>query len=327
MGSKTYSKLLSICIPSYNRGHRALPLVRSLLEMDCISKRDDIGIILSNNGSTKYTEEYEIISTIRDKHFKYNRFPENILYPGNYNEIVKMSDGHYCLLISDEDTFDEKCLEGFIEFIGQCPDAGVLKTGTTRQYNDQTTEYFEAGEEALKAFYLVGNYISGTVYNRDYVTDQLMDGLRDLYKEDEGYYYYPHLFVEAYALNIAGFYSFSEQVIIEGEDEGDQPVADEVTVPVFASWTTRVAQLRGYYKLIRDLHIDDGRKQLMFMMATTKTIALIKLVKDKYLQTGSSWDDVYAAASNAVIKAVSECEIPVIEDNMEAYIQVIADFL
>lgn len=295
--------------------------------MECVSGRTDIEIILSDNGSSKFVKEYEEISDIQDPHFRYNRFEENILYPGNYNSIVKMSLGHYCLLISDEDGFDEGCLGRFIGFIEGCPDVGIIKTGTTKQYNDQKDCMYSAGEEALKAFYLVGNYISGTVYNRDYITDELIDGLKHFYDGDEGYYYYPHLFVEAYALNISGFCSVADQVIIEGEDEGDQPGADRVTVPVFAAWETRVAQLRGYYKLIRDLNIDDGRKQLMFMMATTKTIVLIKFVRDKYILAGLSWDEVYRSASDAVMESVRECGISVIEDNIDAYLQVIADFL
>ncbi len=304
-----------------------MPLIRDLLGMKCISERYDIEIILSDNGSTRYADKYEIISGIKDRHLRYNRFPENILYPGNYNAIVKMSKGHYCLLVSDEDSFDEECLGRFIGFIEGFPDVGIIKAGTTRQYNDQTNGLYAAGEEALKAFFLAGNYISGTVYNREYITDDLIDGLNTFYDGDEGYYYYPHLFVEAYALNISGFASIADQVIIEGEDEGDQPGAERVTVPVFAAWETRVAQLKGYYKLIRDLRIDDGRKQLMFMMATTKTISLVKLVGDKYSAAGFSWDQEYCRASKAVVDAVSDCGISVVEENMEAYLQVIADFL
>ena len=51
--------LFSICIPSYNRGHRAVRLVRKLLAMPY--SEHEIEIICSNNGSDKYKKEYQEI--------------------------------------------------------------------------------------------------------------------------------------------------------------------------------------------------------------------------------------------------------------------------
>ncbi|MCR5300879.1 MAG: glycosyltransferase [Lachnospiraceae bacterium] len=327
MENKAYTKLLSICIPSYNRGHRALTLVRSILAMKCISERDDIEIILSNNGSSLHTEEYDEIESISDERLKYNRFEENILYWRNYNEIIKMSEAHWVLLVSDEDSLDENVLNDFINYLDTLPGTGMIKTGTSVQYRDFPSVYAKAGDEALKAFYLTGNYISGTVYNREYVTDDLIDGLKKLYEGDEGYYYYPHLFVEAYVLNIADFCFYDKILVIEGEDEGDIPRAESVSVPVFASWQTRVKQLGGYFKLIKDLGIDDDRKQLMFMMAVCKTISLIALVKDRYISAGEDWNSIYVTSGNAILDEVRKCGIEVINNNMEPYLEVTADFI
>ncbi|MCR5649859.1 MAG: glycosyltransferase [Lachnospiraceae bacterium] len=327
MEPERYSKLLSICIPSYNRGHRALGLVKSLLEMKCVSEREDVEIIVSNNGSTLYTEEYDEISHFSGERFIYNRFDENIQYWGNYNETVKLSNGHYCFLISDEDRIGESSVAALLEFLEDGPDFGVMKTASTVHYKDNAPGRAAAGEDAIKQFYMAGNYISGALYNRRYVTDDLIDGLKNLYKTDEGYYYYPHLFVEAYVINQADFYFFDGCTVIEGDDEGDMPQAKAVSLPVFASWESRVAQLAGYFKLIRDLNIDDARKQLMFMMAVCKTISLVVVVKGQYLENATEWNTVYVSAGNAILDAVRDCGIPIIENNMEAYLQVVADFI
>ena len=326
MRPEPYSKLLSICIPSYNRGHRAIELVRQILSMDCVSGRNDIEIIVSDNGSTEHTDGYDEIAGIGAP-VVFNRFDENKDYYGNYNKVVKMSDAHYCLLISDEDGIDEAVLTEFIAFLEKNPDAGLIRTGTSSHYTGIGGGLRTAGEEALKSFYLSGNYISGSVYNRDHVRDELIDGLLARYDGDEGYFYYPHLFVEAYVMNLADFYFFEECLILEGKDEGDMPKAESVSVPVFASWESRVRQLAGYFKLIRDLGIDDGRKQLMFMMAVCKTISLIALVKEQYVLTGAEWSEVFVAAGNAILDAAASCGIKVINDNMEAYLQVCADFI
>ena len=327
MENNDHPKLLSICIPSYNRGHRAYVLVSSILAMDCISERDDIEIIVSNNGSTIHTAEYDKIAAISDERLRYNCFEENILYWRNYNEIIKMSKARWALLVSDEDGIDEKVLNDFLNYLDTGVTPGMIKTGTSMQYRNNPSVYAKAGEEAIKAFYLMGNYISGTVYNREYVTDDLIDGLKKLYEGDEGYYYYPHLFVEAYILNLADFCFYDKILIIEGEDEGDIPRAESVAVPVFASWQTRVKQLGGYFKLIRDLGIDDDRKQLMFMMAVCKTISLIALVRDKYICAGEDWRNIYVASGNAILDEVRKCGIDVINANMEPYLEVTAEFI
>ena len=295
--------------------------------MDRVSKRDDIEIIVSDNGSTKHVEEYEKIRNMKDPHLIYDRLEENIQYYGNFNHIIKLSRGQFSLLISDEDKLDQKHLSDFMEFLENNRDMGMIKVRTSDHYSGFEAGSFRSGEEAIKKFYLSGNYISGTVYNRDYVTDELIDGLKDRYEGDEGYFYYPHLFVESYILNTADFHFYDKCLIIEGDEEGDIPRVDKVTVPLFAAWESRVEQLSGYFKMIRDLQVDDGRKQLMFMMAVCKTISLIALVKDKYVSSGAVWEDVYMSAGNAILQAATKCGIAVVLDNMEAYLQIIADFI
>ncbi len=55
-GRNTSNILLTIGIPSYNRGHRVLQNIRDLLQLQFDA---EIEFVISNNGSTKYTEEYE----------------------------------------------------------------------------------------------------------------------------------------------------------------------------------------------------------------------------------------------------------------------------
>lgn len=327
MSAKTYPKLLSICIPTYNRGHRALRLVRSLLAAEIISGRDDIEIIVSDNGSMVHTEEYEIIREIDDTRLEYVRNEENLQFYGNFNSIIKLSKGHYCMLISDEDDINLSQFAEFMGFLENVPNVGMIKIGTSGQYNDMSMGIHKAGEEALKRFYLTGNYISGTVYNRDYVTNELIDELKKMYEGDEGYFYYPHLFVEGLILNAADFYSYCNIVIKEGSDEGDIPHSDDASIPLFAMWESRLHQMEGYLKLVKDLRTDDGIKQLMFMMAVCKTISLIALVKKKYIEAGHEWNKVYESAGNAILDSVRKCDIEVIKNNMDAYLEVVADFI
>ena len=327
MGQKNYPNLLSICIPSYNRGHRAFELVKSLLGMECVRGRDYIEIVVSDNGSTNNTEGYAQIKDITDSHVVYHRNKENLNFHGNYNTVIKLSTGHYSLLISDEDSLDEAYLEDLISMLEEIPDIGMMKARTSIQYTNYKAGFARAGYDAIKEFYLQGNYISGTLYNRDYVTDELIDGLYALYNDEIGYKYYPHLFVEAFVLNLADFYFFDKCLVIEGESEEDKPIEEDVSVLPFSTWESRTEQLVGYLRLIHDIDVDDDRKQLMFASAVWRTIWMIGIVREKYIRSGKKWSDVVSSSAGAIMDVISKCGIPVIMNNMEGYLKMTSDFI
>ena len=60
--------LLSICIPSYNRGHKAVCLVKHCLNMGY--EKGEIEIICSNNGSEKNVEGYQERKELEDERFR-----------------------------------------------------------------------------------------------------------------------------------------------------------------------------------------------------------------------------------------------------------------
>lgn len=327
MSQKIYPMLLSICIPSYNRGHRAVDLVNSLLKMDCICERDYIEIVVSDNGSDQNTAGYETIKDMDDSHVVYSRNEANLNFRGNYNKVIKLSRGKYSLLISDEDKIDEDALGDLIMLLEDQPDIGILKSRTSIQYVDYKAGYAKAGYDALKEFFLEGNYISGTIYNRDYVTDELIDGLESLYKEEVSYEYYPHLYVEGFVLNLADFFFYNELLIIEGDTEHDKPILEEASVLPFSSWESRNDQLHGYLRLIKDLQVDDVRTQFMIRAAVWRTIWLIGIARDKYVSSGISWGSVVESAGKAILTTVSCCDIPVVNSNMSEYLNITTGFI
>lgn len=295
--------------------------------MDCIIHRDDIEIIVSDNGSTDHIKEYAEIAELADPHVLYCHLEKNIQFYGNYNNVIKLSSGHYCLLISDEDSFDESVLNDLILLLEDLPQIGMMKTGTSVQYSGFKSGYAKAGYDAIREFFLSGNYISGTVYNREYVTNELIDGLRGLYEENEGYYYYPHLFVEGFVLNLADFYFYDKCLIIEGESEDDKLIESEASVLPFSSWRSRVIQLKGYLALIRDLGTDNDITILMFRIAVWKTIWLIGIVKDKYNESGISWKSVVSDSASAILELISNSDIPIVRDNVSEYLQAAAEMI
>ncbi|MCR5300876.1 MAG: glycosyltransferase [Lachnospiraceae bacterium] len=331
MHNNNVSKLISICIPSYNRGHRALDLVIRLQGMDCIRQNSNIEIIVSDNGSTEHTAEYDEIRSMTDDTLVYNRFETNRNFYGNFNTVVKMSRGQWCMLLSDEDTVDESEFENVLELLESKSECGVIKAKTSKQYANYTMPegcHGSAGYDALRSFFLMGNYISGTIYNRKYVTNELIDGLCGLYEGNEGYFHYPHLFVEGFVLNLSDFYYYDRCFIIEGEPEKNQPLSQTIdTLPAWSSWESRVAQLEGYLRLIRDLQPDRKTTDMMFRVAVWRTVNLIALVKEAYVLKGMDWPQVCESSGNRILEVVSRCGIAAVNEAMLDYLQICAQMI
>lgn len=295
--------------------------------MKYVTERDDIEIIVSNNGSKDNASGYEQIRDLCDTHVVYNRFDENRQFYGNYNAVVKLAKGHYCLLVSDEDIINENILIDLLCILEDYPDLGIIKAKTSIQYSNYQSGYAKAGFDALKEFFMQGNYISGTVYNRDYVTDELIDGLCRLYEEEEAYRYYPHLFVEGVALNVADFYFFDKCLITEGKEEGDKTTDDNTDILPFSTWESRICQLSGLLKFIGMTGTDNERRELMFRIAVWKTIWLIRLVRDDYIRSGAAWNAIYESSAKAILQEVAKCNVYIPAEEMPRYLQISAELI
>ena len=89
--------LLSICIPTFNRGELAHALVTECLQI----KSDAIEIIISDNHSTDDTEK--LLSAISDPRFLYHRNDENVGWD-NMGRVLMLAHGKFCLLLRDKDS-------------------------------------------------------------------------------------------------------------------------------------------------------------------------------------------------------------------------------
>lgn len=291
--------LFSICIPSYNRGHRAAQLVKKLLAMPYDGDR--IEIIFSNNGSDKYKKEYQEIKEIKDKRFRYHEFESNQGFARNVNQVVKMSHGDFCMLLSDEDDILFENLKNYIRFLDMHPELSLVKGCTSFVYSDLRTQYFSFTEEAVDSYYLMGNYISGTIYNRNIISNELIEEYEKRYGENEAYIYYVHLFLDTYALLHGNFCSSDLLLIVEGApadsfDSGTE--SPDPTVPVFGTYESRIAQMHGFLEHVRDL---DVKPTLVFQMlgrVIERIVEWINIQKDKYISHGDDWEKIMELAAD-----------------------------
>lgn len=316
---------ISICIPSYNRGHRALKLVNELLEY---TYDEPLEIVVSNNGSTKNIEGYETIKSMKDERIVYHEFDENHQFYGNLNQVIKMASGEFCMLLSDEDRIDIEVFNHCLNILSENRHLGLLRARTTVNYPFCENCYSKAGEEAIESFYLVGNYISGIFYNRSVVTNELVDELCERYLNEKAYFYYPHMFIETYIELASDIYMFEELLILEGEAEDDGDKADSnKAVLKYASYEDRLEQNKGYLKQIHDLAIINKLKLRMFIFVCSKTISVIKLSKQSYIAQGYDWNEIVEEVKDRLINDARISNIDVITSNINEIIPVIDELV
>ena len=106
-------KLLSICIPTYNRRSFLEEAVQSALKI----YRPQVEIIISDNCSSDDTEEY--CSQLVNKYpfIKYNRNEKNLGPDGNFLWLLQNATGKYIQILSDDDSVDCKDIDKFLDFL------------------------------------------------------------------------------------------------------------------------------------------------------------------------------------------------------------------
>ncbi len=300
-------KLLSICVPSYNRGHRAYKLVKSLLELPY---GDVIEIIVSNNGSTENTQGYEDIKKLDDSRLVYNEFSENQLYWGNINQVVKMSSCDYCLIVSDEDELVAENLEYFLELLQNNPELGVVRPNSLTVYKTGMDEYARAGEEAISDIFINNNYVSGIILNRSIVTDEVVDRLAEDFGGMEGYTYYTHMFLEAYAALYGDYLRSSVQIISEGEAEVCSMSLDSVEHLGYARYEIRLKQVDAYVKFIEKYVNIDSIKVQLFINVCFKTIHLVRSVLNIYKKDGYDVEAIRQDVTDKLLEALDGIKDP-----------------
>jgi abequosyltransferase len=143
--SKIESKpIISICIPTYNRGNVIGRLLESIVENLSGSPHiaNYVEIVVSDNCSNDNTTN--IIEQYKSKllNFKYIKNSENLGYAKNINQAVEISSGQYCWLMGSDDILIKGSLKYLIHEVSSAkPDAliaGAISNGRTREFYGNT---------------------------------------------------------------------------------------------------------------------------------------------------------------------------------------------
>ncbi len=299
------SILLSICIPSFNRGNRAYENIIHLLQ----SRYDEeIEFIISNNGTQNDTQKYyDKIRDIDDARVKYFSFEENKGFALNCCKACELAKGEYILLLSDEDLVDFNILDIVMNELNQSKDSlAIMRTSTTNQSKPVVKNAFP-GKDALLTFMLTSNYMSGIILNNsllkkhkgiEYIKENL---------DNKVCYYYPHMFWELLLSHYGNVQGTDLVLIHEGKAERTDVESiklssEKIEVPSYATFEGRLDQHKGFFTIFKHLESCKENHNLfreMYTKLCAKTLFLVNLsilvfYKKTNINTSSMLKEAYA---------------------------------
>ena len=224
--------LLTICIPTYNRGKKALSLVNTILK----KLNTNCSIFVLDNASNNEKKYYKKIKKLANKHtdkLKYVRHSHNRMFHGNYLACFELSESKYSMVISDEDIPELKNIKTVLKQFKENKNLGIVRgsistvkgvnVGNAQTYE---TNYLIAGEDALSNYGFSNNYHSGTVYNNKLIKKYNL--LKRLKKNLDKQYIYPHLYFELLISSKSDVVSLSDIIIYEGQAQAITNENDEL---------------------------------------------------------------------------------------------------
>ncbi len=249
--------MLTIGIPSYNRGHRALENIRHLQKLPYDF---EVEFLVVNNCSIENTEGYDEIEKLQeqDRRISYYRFPDT---PGGHwsgYEAINRAKGKFCCLLSDEDSI---LLENVSKYLSLIQKYGsilgfICSAGSIYYSGIDKSAILEKGGPAFQLLFWRLNYISGLIFNTSVWHE--MGLYSQLVSQGQKNY-----FVAAYGYNVGVLYICLEknvglckdQLFTEGKAEQNGAGAktkDGKKILTYATLSKRLEQLEGALQVLNN---------------------------------------------------------------------------
>ena len=170
-------KLISICIPSYNRPEEIGRLLKSV---DSEKYANQIEIVVCEDKAPRRLEVRKTVedykkSSMYDVNYIENE--QNCGYDKNLRNLINNASGEYIIFMGDDDMFIPDRLDGFIDFVSQHCDCGyILRSYQNVSANGSVAEFkyfdsdrvFEPGVDTYISMFDKSVFISGFTIKREY---------------------------------------------------------------------------------------------------------------------------------------------------------------
>ena len=110
--------VLSICIPTYNRGDMLRQTLESITRQAAFADGNEIEVIISDNASADNTGEVVAgFAAAFPGKIRYHRHPETILPDLNFEAALKLGNGHFLKLHNDNLTVRDGSLAEIVKVV------------------------------------------------------------------------------------------------------------------------------------------------------------------------------------------------------------------
>jgi glycosyltransferase involved in cell wall biosynthesis len=321
----------SICIPTYNRGSKALNQVLTTLPLI----DEDWEILVLDNCSSIFLEEYAEIDKISkiDSRVKYIRHPKNLEFHGNVLSCLKLSNSNYIQIISDEDFSNPPVVRDALKVLNEFPDVGLFRGSIAaisgmqpRNSSTYADSLWSSGREALGEFSLTTNYISGIIYNKSLLNQHdIINKFENGIDSIPTIQAYAHMYLDILIASSCKVMTTKEIVCIEGDELNYAPSMNSLSNTLVYSFGGRLEQIIAFRDAFREVC---GKNELndlallvyLYQRLINKYIFLLKI--DDSLHSYRNLDARYLKESlfNFCISASHISEFTEIQDKVHEII-------
>ncbi|KAA6463112.1 glycosyltransferase family 2 protein [Acidobacteria bacterium AB60] len=253
------SKLISICIPAYNRARHLRSLLDSVFEQDF----KDFEIVICEDCSPEREAIGKIVAEYQRLYPGFLRYFENeknLGYDGNLRELVSKACGRFCFFMGNDDIMCPQALRHTADLIGRYDNLGVILKSYSwfRGTPDrvvQTVHYFaeekylSPGVEAISVCFRRSGVISGYIVDRE----EAQKAATTLF--DGSLYYQMHL--TAFALTNKAAVATPKVLVLcrdgEAPEFGNSESEAEKYTPGRYTPEARLSMMSGALSIVRAL--------------------------------------------------------------------------
>lgn len=292
-GRDASNVLLTIGIPTHNRGNLLLMRLEKLLKMQYDS---EIEVVVTKNGSALYQDEYIEASNIKDSRYIYYGVDENLKAYHNWYNVTKFAHGKYIMFVSDEDDVIISSLAYYLKLLKFNPNLSIVRAGTHKQYEGLRSVYGKKGLDAFYKVFLVQNYLSGLIINKTKFCEA--DVMKyEVYSDNAFYKNYPHEWWCAELSLLGDYSSENRELIYENEcvlnEECDKYeklgilkkntlVDENCGLPKYATYESRFEQFNGMIEFIKIFMKENKRGVILGIEKAINKLAFLLTIARAY---------------------------------------------
>lgn len=162
-------KLLTLCIPTYNRGEHLEQQLNRLSTLS-IELWKDVTVFVSDNCSTDNTEEIvRQYINLPNIDIQYSKNAENLGMDGNFVKCFRAAKSKYVWLLGDDDYIIPDRLPQLLDLLRN-NEVGLCHLGINRNNTDNYTFYIDH-ENYIREIGIWITYISSNIVNKKFINE------------------------------------------------------------------------------------------------------------------------------------------------------------